>query len=412
MLTRDTLSKLCPDAKPEYLDAFTGTDGLATLDKYGINAPARLTAFLANVCEETGGMTIVRENMSYTTAQRIAAVWPSRFSVSSALGFVKQPQKLADSVYDGRLGNKASSSDGYVFRGGGPLQATGRDFYAFLQARTGIPFADDPTAIENPANWVISACVTWTAHPSAGDLNKFADAGNFKACCNGINRGNPYSTLDPIGWSDRQHWFKAWGLALPASTSAPAPASQFPLKDGSPKSPLIKDLQDKLKELGYGPATADGIFGPRTTRAVLSFQDRNALPTTGIVDERTFALLHSSDALPFPPSNAQIDGIAALRAVGDPNVVSADKQRGASVAVLAGSGIVAAQQIGALDAALNPENLHAISDYSSNFASALKAIMECMQFGAQHLYWVFGLIGGAYLWWSYATKIRGIKNAE
>lgn len=99
--------------------------------KYSLN---KWQVFLANILHESGEFSILTENMNYTTAARIAAIWPSRFTVASALPFVRQPQKLANQVYNGRMGNRRNSNDGWNFRGGGYAQITGRDAYTLYTA--------------------------------------------------------------------------------------------------------------------------------------------------------------------------------------------------------------------------------------------------------------------------------------
>ena len=70
-------------------------------------------------------LTPTRENMNYS-AKRIRQVWPSR---PEAVQFAGKPRELANSVYGGRLGNKVGSDDGWIYRGGGIDQLTGRDNY-------------------------------------------------------------------------------------------------------------------------------------------------------------------------------------------------------------------------------------------------------------------------------------------
>lgn len=73
----------------------------------------------------------IEENLNYTTAARIKHVWPKRFtSLEDAQQYVRNPQKLANKVYNGRMGNEVGSNDGWTYRGRGLSMITGRDNYA------------------------------------------------------------------------------------------------------------------------------------------------------------------------------------------------------------------------------------------------------------------------------------------
>ncbi len=50
----------------------------------------------------------------------------------------------------------------------------------------------------------------------------------------------------------------------------------------------VTRVQQRLQGLGFDPGTADGIFGPRTSRALADFQRSRNLPATGLIDEATF----------------------------------------------------------------------------------------------------------------------------
>lgn len=104
----DLLNKICP--------------------KYGIDTKDEFHEFLANVVQESGEFAHKVENMNYT-AQRIRAVWPSRFpTLADALPFHRKPVELANKVYGGRMGN-TQPNDGWDFRGGGFIGLTGREVY-------------------------------------------------------------------------------------------------------------------------------------------------------------------------------------------------------------------------------------------------------------------------------------------
>lgn len=49
----------------------------------------------------------------------------------------------------------------------------------------------------------------------------------------------------------------------------------------------VQNIQQKLTDLGYQPGKADGLFGMKTRKALLKYQDDNNLPTTGRIDKVT-----------------------------------------------------------------------------------------------------------------------------
>lgn len=154
---------------------------------YGITTPARLHAFLAQVGHESNQFTRVRESLYYTSAERIRAVWPSRFpTLASAAPFVKNEYALAEKVYNGRLGNN-QPGDGYKFRGGGYLQNTGKDAYRRVSLAI---FGDErmvknPDLIQQPEVALVSALHFWKTN----NCNAFADAGDIKGLTKRINGG-------------------------------------------------------------------------------------------------------------------------------------------------------------------------------------------------------------------------------
>ena len=56
----------------------------------------------------------------------------------------------------------------------------------------------------------------------------------------------------------------------------------------------VKDLQQKLKDLGFDPNGVDGNFGPGTDKAVRAFQQANGLGVDGKVGPGTLAALQSA----------------------------------------------------------------------------------------------------------------------
>lgn len=68
----------------------------------------------------------------------------------------------------------------------------------------------------------------------------------------------------------------------------------------------VRDLQEKLRILGYPVGTIDGEFGQMTEAAVFEFQLANGLPQNGIADSRTLAALVGGQGPKLAPARVQI----------------------------------------------------------------------------------------------------------
>lgn len=83
--------------------------------------------------------------------------------------------------------------------------------------------------------------------------------------------------------------------ATPTPTEGPTPTPKS-IQRGFTASDAVRDIQRRLKELGYYKGSADGDFGPATEKAVIAFQKANGLTADGKVGEKTLAKLNSSKA--------------------------------------------------------------------------------------------------------------------
>ena len=78
------------------------------------------------------------------------------------------------------------------------------------------------------------------------------------------------------------------------------------LRPGS-SGPDVKDLQQKLKDLGFDPNGIDGNFGAGTKKAVIAFQQSKGLQTDGVVGPGTQAALDAdATAITGGPSLAPV----------------------------------------------------------------------------------------------------------
>jgi putative chitinase len=202
-ITLGQILQLAPNAQPGYRDAFQNAQ--AILDKHAISEkPLRVAHFMAQVLHETGGLRVQFENLSYS-AERLPQVWPSRFKPKGPLNpgdYANNPQKLANEVYGGRMGN-TGPNDGFNYRGRGLLQLTGKDSYqeATTILRKGNPSAPDfvslPDAVIS-AEWCVAiAAAEWVAK----GCNALADQDDIEKITRAINGGL-------IGLAERIEWAK------------------------------------------------------------------------------------------------------------------------------------------------------------------------------------------------------------
>src|SRR5438046_1146961 len=90
----------------------------AAMSEFAIDTPLRAAAFLAQVAHESSELRALVENLNYSAAG-LRSTWPRRFpSDTVARDYARQPERIANYVYAGRLGNgDERSGDGWRFRG-------------------------------------------------------------------------------------------------------------------------------------------------------------------------------------------------------------------------------------------------------------------------------------------------------
>ena len=128
-------------------DGAFGPNTARAIAKHYDLSPNRAAHLLGQAAHESAGFTITKENLYYSSPERIQAVWPSRFeTIADAEPYAKNPQALADKVYGGRGGN---NGEGYKWRGRGFIQLTFRDNYRSFASDMRLPeVMDEPSLVE------------------------------------------------------------------------------------------------------------------------------------------------------------------------------------------------------------------------------------------------------------------------
>lgn len=230
MLTAAQILRIAPKALPHIVAAIVDNAD-RVFPRYGLSTLGRVQAFLSVADEESGGFTVLTENLNYTAA-RAHAVWQTIFpTVASAAPYAGKPEALADKVYGGRMGNTAPG-DGWKYRGEGLPQITGHDNFAFLQRLTGLPLLDHPELAASDANMLECAVALFVHFPGilaacdAGNLHAvWALVGSGRADGPIINLAAHEAALAAVRAAVTQLGVPA---PIPAPTPVPAPPSPAP----------------------------------------------------------------------------------------------------------------------------------------------------------------------------------------
>lgn len=183
-LSTDLLRRMWPRAPYSLVDGMAKTSE-AMFAKYGLATEAELADFMAQGTEETGGGSLIEEDLDYS-ALRLTQVWPSRFpTLAAALPFARSPRALADNVYGSRYGNRPGTDDGWNFRGRGFIQVTFRDWYEKLSAVTGLDLVAKPDIVNDPEHFLEVGAAFW----KIDGVNFFADKGDFRGETLRLNGG-------------------------------------------------------------------------------------------------------------------------------------------------------------------------------------------------------------------------------
>ena len=162
IVSAERLAQLAPHADPFVLAQIAATMQTA-LPQFGITNTLEVAHFAAQACWETQGFARFVENLNYTHASQIAAVWPRL--AGRAADLVSKPQALANAAYAYRNGNGSEQSgDGWLFRGRGAFMVTGRDGYDRATKALGHPYLTNPDLVSQPADAVLTALNFWKAN--------------------------------------------------------------------------------------------------------------------------------------------------------------------------------------------------------------------------------------------------------
>jgi len=172
-----------------------------TISKFALDTPVKLAHFLAQAGHESGGFKVVNENLNYG-AKGLLSIFKKYFPTEAkAKEYERKPEKIANLVYGGRMGNgPEASGEGWKFRGRGYIQLTGKDNYKAFDAVVPEDILANPDLVATKYPLLSAA---WFFHKNC--LKKCVDASDatVTAVTKCVNGGT-------IGLPDRLKHFKEY----------------------------------------------------------------------------------------------------------------------------------------------------------------------------------------------------------
>jgi len=158
------------------------------LEEFKIDSPNQVAGWLAQTAHESGGYTLLEENLNYR-ATIMAVCWPGRFAEVEpdpakpgktkpkrdakgalipnkfALALERKPEAIANVVYANRMGNgPTESGEGWKYRGRGLKQLTGKDNVTRCGRALGVDFVSNPDLLLQPEYAARSAAWFWASN--------------------------------------------------------------------------------------------------------------------------------------------------------------------------------------------------------------------------------------------------------
>jgi putative chitinase len=255
------------------------------LPKYGITTDKRIAGFIAQCAHESMDFRVLQENLNYKEAT-LLKVFPRYFGPGkeNAAEYAGKPEKIANYVYmdknrskSGALGN-TEPNDGWVFRGKGLKQVTGRSNTTAFGKTIRMTAEQAAEYLLTKKGALESALWFWGSR----NLNEVADTGDQVRLTKIINGGD-------IGLSDRQARYAkamaALGGKIETSAPAAAPAASTGVLRVGSTGHDVKRMQTALR------IPSDGQFGPGTEAALKKWQSANGLTPDGVAGPKTLAKL-------------------------------------------------------------------------------------------------------------------------
>lgn len=388
----------------------------AAVARAKITTRDRAAHFLAQIMTETGGLQILSESGAYRyeTILKIfgakqysrqfggrghsAKVMPSEAKALAAMPVPKRGPALFNRVYG--VGNptkmkefnNTGPNDGWLYRGGGMMQCTGKNNYAIMAKKTGLPLVEHPDLLHQPDSAFTAACLEWIQD---GRCNAAADRDQVTEVRQIINGGQNGIDQCRSFLAKAKRALAGYGAAAPATLISQPDDGQDDGEDNNrsadlqqhdadggavepdgdvavPMAPISIDkdvkgdpelyaVQKRLKGRRYSPGIFDGRWGSNSAAAISGFANDR-----GLVIGQLFSLLD------FHGVQEEIKAeLSAAEAEGWFRPVSESRERGEAkvVATVAPEVVPAKRSFWAVVSAFFMTLFTAISDTISSWFS-------------------------------------------
>jgi putative chitinase len=175
-------------------DGAFGPGTLKAAAAYYKLSPHRAAHFFAQTAHESGGFKAFSENLNYS-AKGLRGIFGKYFQTDAiAKAYERQPQRIANRAYANRMGNgDEASGEGWLFRGRGSLQLTGKfNFKAFSD------YIGRPDVMTNPD--IVATELAFESALWFFDKNKL-----WSICDKGINEAAIRELSSRINGSKNPH---------------------------------------------------------------------------------------------------------------------------------------------------------------------------------------------------------------
>ena len=145
--------------------------------------------------------------------------------------------------------------------------------------------------------------------PSDKECQKVQEDGETLYLCDGVLYRSTYYEDDKV--------YEIVSDSPEEAAAGPQTVFGLSLTDPMTRGDVVKELQQKLSDLGYDVGAPDGVFGSSTEAALQWFQYDSELEPTGIVDAETAKKLGYEQQLTNQPPAVEGSEEGADQGVGD-----------------------------------------------------------------------------------------------